>query len=131
LLWAYTYLVRHDKSISCSPARYFVDFVNKVYAFLPDRTVLLVGQGTMLRARLDDGSTEAPANLVHSVLPRQFLERMYFDGGVDCFDGRSKEPCHWMDVESLKSDKSGLETIYAKFWLEGFDRTVSRVYFSK
>jgi hypothetical protein len=129
-LWAYTYLVRHDKPISCSPARYFVDFVNQVSAFLPDRTVLLVGQGTVLRVRLDDGSTDAPANQVRSIPPKQFIERVKLDGGAVCFEGGG-ESCHWIDVESLKADKSDSEIVYSKYWLEGFDRAVSHIYFSK
>lgn len=125
LVWSWKYLARPQRAIRCGAARYTVDHVATPMGLLPDGTVLLYGRATVLRVRLSDGSTDAPASVLQRVAPRSYIEQVLAAAGSGCRDGHS--PCPWTDAPGARTRDA--EAGHALRWFEGLDRTVQRIFF--
>ena len=128
LVWSGKYLVKMPQPFACGAAHYRIDHVGTVLGMLPDGTVLLGGQGTVLRVRLRDGSTEAPRELLRRVAPRAYIEALLQAGGKGCVDNKS--PCSWLAGKGQRA-AGELESDYAVRWFEGLDRTVAQLFFAR
>ena len=136
--WSYFYLALTKKPIVCVDAKYDIDILNKPIADgLGDNTMLIRGQRTVLRINVSDGSSKAESTLVKRVGAREFIETMQTDYGDACRTYDEKNPCKWHVQQGLyerarrypSADFGELE--YSRFWFQGFDQAVKRVYFSK
>ena len=129
LVWAWTYLVLQAAPFRCGTARYSIDHLDNQFAILPDQTALLVGNRSVIRVRISDGSTDAPATQVQRIPPRGYIERMLLAGQPDCV-AITSEVCHW--VGKISTPTGGLSEVeYARRWFEGFDRDVRSIFFNK
>lgn len=136
--WSYVYLVRAKKRISCRDAHYDIDVPNRPLAYgLADNTMLVRGQGSVLRIRVSDGSTDAPLHLVKRVQPQTFIETMQADGGAGCQSDNEKLPCKWLlqqgwyTYEKKYPDGNAGELFHSKFWFQGFDQAIKHIFFKQ
>lgn len=138
LRWSYLYLVGLEKRIACGDAHYDIDVLNSPLVYgLADNTMLIRGQRSVLRVRVSDGSTDASVQLVKRVPSRTFIETMQTDGGMGCQSDQEKPRCKWLvqqdwyTYEKRYPDGSAGELFHSKFWFQGFDQAIKRIFFKQ
>lgn len=135
LNWAYVYLVKNTASYTCSDTRYSIDLLTKIVEFpLSDGTALIFGNRNILRINLNDGATKAQKNKFKRVEPRNFIKIVRADGADGCATEGNQAPCKWLNQQGwykysqLREDTA--HEYYGKFWFQGFDQAISRIFFS-
>jgi hypothetical protein len=136
--WTYVYLVRTEKQVYCADARYEVDVVNQpLVQQLTDGTMLIKGQNNVLRIRIKDGSVDADSRLAKRVASREFIEILQRDGGASCESQNSSARCKWLEQQGWykykiqHANENVDELMYSKFWFQGFDHAIKRMFFNK
>jgi len=139
VLWSYQYLVKTPHGFMCGDVHYRVDSISRVEGHLSDGTALVAGQRSVLRLRVTDGSTTASPRVVKRVSPRAFVEQLQADGSPACLQDSEIVQCKWLAQQGWYSYRDTLGAgpeadnraaqDYGKYWLQGFDRAIQRIFF--